>query len=451
MVLSEAGGEGHWIKLDPWPGQKKAAEAMQANRLVVCLKARQVGLSWLAVAFALWLLLFRPIATVLLFSRRDEEAVDLLTVRLKGMYDHLPDFLRLHNDRGLDDNDHSWQLTNGSRAMAFPTSGGDSYTATLAIIDEADLVPKFSKLYKAVKPTIDGGGRMILISRPNKADDKSQFKQIFKAAHEGRNAWKAIFLPWNARPDRTPEWYEKEKKDTWENTGSLDDLHENYPATVSEALAPKTQDKRIPARWLQNCYRPLEGMTAESNPAVPNVPGLTVYKLPERGASYVAGGDPAKGNPNSNDSAAEWFNSETGEQVAELSGKIEMSIFGDYIGRICEWFNDAPAMIEENSMGTTVIKHLQENFPHIRLLEGHKKGRIGWISSPLGKVLLYNLTADAFRQSEILLHSLKAYSQLAAIDGSTLLAPNNENDDIADACALAIAGRSQSALIEYSA
>jgi hypothetical protein len=92
--------------------QRRVANLLQANRLVVVLKARQLGLSWLVLAFALWLMLFYPIATVLLFSRRDEEAADLLAVRLRGMYDRLPAFLQV---RGFaTDNDHEpWPAGRG--------------------------------------------------------------------------------------------------------------------------------------------------------------------------------------------------------------------------------------------------------------------------------------------------------------------------------------------------
>jgi hypothetical protein len=40
-------------------------------------------------------MLFHPAATVLIFSRRDEEAIDLLKVRLRGCYDHLPAWLKV--------------------------------------------------------------------------------------------------------------------------------------------------------------------------------------------------------------------------------------------------------------------------------------------------------------------------------------------------------------------
>src|ERR1700722_12228946 len=118
------------------------------NRLVVVLKARQLGLTWLVLAFALWLMLFHPIATVLLFSRRDDEAADLLAVRLHGMYDRLPAWLQAEGITA--DNAHEWALSSGSRALAFPTTAGDGYTATLAVVEGADLCPDLDRLMRAV-------------------------------------------------------------------------------------------------------------------------------------------------------------------------------------------------------------------------------------------------------------------------------------------------------------
>src|SRR5262249_9200337 len=152
------------------------------------------------LAFALWLLLFYPVATILLFSRRDSEAVDLLKTRLRGMYDHLPEWLKVRSFKV--DNDHEWELSTGSRVLAFPTTAGDSYTATLAVVDEADLVPDLDALMRAVKPTVDAGGRMVLLSRADKSKPASPFKRIYQAAKTRSTARVPVFLPWFARPGR---------------------------------------------------------------------------------------------------------------------------------------------------------------------------------------------------------------------------------------------------------
>jgi hypothetical protein len=117
--------EGCWVRFRLWPAQVQALEQLAANRLVVILKARQLGMSWLAVGFGLWQMIFRPAATVLLFSRRDDEAAKLLGFRLRGMYDRLPPMFRAR--AVVRDNTHELRLSNDSVAMAFPTTGSRSH------------------------------------------------------------------------------------------------------------------------------------------------------------------------------------------------------------------------------------------------------------------------------------------------------------------------------------
>ena len=220
-----------WVPFHLWPGQLQALETIRSQRLTVILKARQLGLTWLVLGFALWQMLFHPAATVLLFSRRDEEAVNLLTVRLRGLYERMPEWLKVKSFHT--DNEHAWHWSNGSRVLALPTTAGDSYTATLAIVDEADLVPDLGKLLRSVKPTIDGGGRLILLSRADKSTPQSVFKKIYNAAKQHRTEWTAIFLPWQARPDRDQAWYQAQKADFLYRTGAWMTCMSNTPPPTS--------------------------------------------------------------------------------------------------------------------------------------------------------------------------------------------------------------------------
>ena len=226
-----------WTRFRLWPAQAQALQQLAGHRLAVVLKARQLGMSWLTVGFGLWQMLFRPAATVLLFSQRDDEAVHLLTFRLRGMYDRLPPLFRAR--AVVRDNAHEFRLSNGSAALAFPTTGGRSYTASLAIVDEADHTDDLDGLLNAVKPTIDAGGRLVLLSTVDKSRPESPLKRIYRAAVAGENDYAPIFLPWHSHPGRTPEWYAEQARDIRARTGGLDDLHQEYPATDLEALAPR--------------------------------------------------------------------------------------------------------------------------------------------------------------------------------------------------------------------
>jgi hypothetical protein len=425
-----------WVPFRLWPAQFATLKTIQNNRMVCVLKARQLGLTSLVMAFALWLMLFRPAATILLFSRRDEEAADLLKFRLRGVYDRLPWWLKVRSFPA--DNDHAWALSNGSRALAFPTTAGDSYSATLVIVDEADLIPDLEKMLNAVKPTIDGGGRMVLISRVDKSTPRSPFKKIYRSAKQRTITWVPVFLPWHARPGRDEAWYTERQAETQERTGSLDALHEQYPATDTESLAPRSLDKRISADWIQQCYTEMQPINDAGVPAIPN---LEMYRLPVPGRAYVIGVDPAEGNPTSDDSALAVLDKQTGEEVATLAGKLQPSTLAAHADTIGRYYNDAAILVERNNHGHAVLLWLRDH-SSLPLLLGHDY-QVGWLSNSKGKALLYSAAADAFRNRETVLHSFATFDQLASIEGSTLRAPDGEYDDRAVAYALACAACQQ--------
>jgi hypothetical protein len=444
QILSEtaAGPAADWLPFKLWDSQQAVAEAFEAHRLVVVLKARQLGLSWLGIAFALWHLVLHPVSTCLLFSKRDDESMDLLA-RLREMSRRLPDWLK--PPPPVVDNGHELSFPDGSRALAFPTTAGDSYTATLAIVDEADLVPNLDALLRATKPTVDAAGRLLLIGRADQSRPESPFKRIYRAAKEGKSDWHPIFLSWRDRPDRSEEWYAAQKKDIEARTGSLDALHEQYPQSDLEALSPRSLDKRLPGGWLAACFEPAVpiqlGRAAPLDVArrAPPIPQLVVYALPEPGRAYVVGADPAEGSPTSDDSALVVLDSDTGEEVASLAGKLEPGVFAAHIHAIALWYNRAHVMIERNNHGHAVILWLRDNSP-LLLLSGHDS-KAGWHTTTKGKALLYDTAAEAFRDSATTLHSEATYHQLASIEGATLRAPEGQRDDRAVSFALALQGR----------
>ena len=415
---------GDWEPFALWDAQRELAETFYDHRQHVWLKARQLGLTWLALACALHHGLHRrPGTDVLLFSRREKEAKELLR-RLKGMHDRLPEPQHV-----VESNASDFTLDNGTRYFAFPSTVGDSYTASLAIIDEADIVENLDALLRAVKPTVNAGGRLVLLSRSNKSEPESPFKKIYRAAKSGANSWYASFLPWSARPDRTQKWYDAEHADSIANTGALDYLYEQYPATDVEALAPAELDKRIPSAWVVACLDELRGRPCEA------LPMCTVYDRPRDGRSYVIGGDPAEGNPNSDPSCAVVGDAETGEHVATLAGQIEPTVFAGYVDKLSEMYNGAPLMCERNNHGHCVIAAVT-----CRVLKGEDR-KPGWLSNAKGKAQLYTITADALRDGDTKIHGHSTAMQLASIEGGTLRAPKGLHDDEADAYALMLAAR----------
>ncbi len=444
------GTGGKWIQFELWRAQAQTLKTIHMRQLTCILKARQLGLSWLVLSYALWQMIFRPAATILIFSKREDEAIYLLgDERLKGMYTRLPDFMKAGREVVTDDK-RVWSLSNGSIARAFSTKAGDGYTATLAIVDEADLAVDLGQLLKAVKPTVDAGGKLILLSRVDKKRPNTEFKRIYRAARRKLNKWAAVFLPWHVRPTRTERWYEEQKQEALSRTGALDYVHEQYPTTDDEALAPLSLDKRIPGEWLRRNYTPelplsddavadlLAALPRASRPDKPPcIPGLELYRLPEKGRKYVLGVDTAEGNPNSDDSTITVADRLTGEEVASLAGKVEPAVLGSYVEILARYYGKAPVLVERNNHGHAVLLWLSDNAKGISLMKG-MDNKAGWLDNSKGKTLLYNAVTEAFRDNSVTVHSEGTYAQLASIESSTLRAPSGDHDDRADSFALAI-------------
>lgn len=420
-----------WVRFELWPAQRSTLTQMVDERMVVMLKARQLGISWLCLAYALWLLIFQAPSTVLLFSLREAEAIELLN-RLKEMFKLLPTWMQSRSV--LRENDTTFVLSNGSRALAFSTKGGRSYTGTLALVDEADFVPDLSTFLNGVKPTIDAGGKLFLVSTSDKKRPVSTFKNLFRAALQGVGDYRPLFLPWHSRPGRDAAWHARTKAEMFAQRGTDDDFYAEYPATAEEALAPEQLDRRIPFNWLKEVIDELAPIKSYEAPAIP---GLTVYLPMQVGRSYVIGVDPAEGNPNSDDSVATVLDAEEWAEVANLVGKFEPTVFASFIDLLGRYYNDADAMVERNNHGHTVIRALREQ-GQTKVLDGYD-GKPGWLTNVKGKPLMYDALAEAVRDGACRVRSVETASQLASIEASTLSAPQGLHDDRAMSFALAVA------------
>ncbi|MCX6048804.1 MAG: hypothetical protein NT075_27200 [Chloroflexi bacterium] len=304
-----------------------------------------------------------------------------------------------------------------------------------------------AELIKALKPTVDAGGVMVMLSSVNKRTPRSQFKQIYRAAKAQTNAWRAIFLPWWARPGRTAAWYAAQQRDTLANTGALDDLHQEYPATDGEALAPLSLDKRIPGAWLLPCYTQQDGLDLTTVAGAPQITQLTVFVLPAPNRVYVLGVDPAEGNPTSDDSAIAVLDVESGEECAALAGKFQPAVLAAYAAQLSDWYNLAGIMVARNNHGHAVLTWLNDNVKQRqRILKGRDK-RDGVVETVLGKVLLYDTLTQAVKDENLLIHCFDTYLQVAGIEGATLRAMAGEHDDRADALAVANWARASAAQV----
>ena len=189
-----------------WEHLEEVIDLLGHERLISVMKARQIGLSWLIAAYALWTAMYHKAAIVMIFSQGQVESTALLR-KIHSIWDEVPDHLK--NPIGLDNSTTIEFPGMSSKILAYPSTekAGRGETATLVIQDEADFHEAIEANYTAVKPTIDAGGQLIQISTVNKKNMLSLFKETWRNSPE--NGFKAVFYGWNVRPSSTQEWYEK--------------------------------------------------------------------------------------------------------------------------------------------------------------------------------------------------------------------------------------------------
>ncbi|MFQ5454334.1 MAG: hypothetical protein ACE5D6_09140, partial [Candidatus Zixiibacteriota bacterium] len=398
-------------------------------------------------------MLFNPISFVLLLSRGELEAKELLQ-RIKSMYSHLPYWMRPKEI--VASSKTEWRLSNNSTALSLSSRRGDSYSATHVLIDEAALLHRanisLNQVLLNLAPTVGKNGKLFLISKTDKNKPESTFNSMYRAALTKSSDYTAAFIPYYVVPGRDKKWYNEQCEMSLSIDDTLDYVYESYPSTPEEALAPKSADKRLPYRWLEQCYHPIDPVLIVNNKLYddvsvaidyPEVPGLIIYKEPED-SRYLIVADPSEGTEGGDDAALIVFDIINKEEVATYTGKSEPSTLGGYIVKISEYYNYAAVLPERNHHGSALILWLKEN-SDIRIIQGwsptERSRKPGWNTSAVSKSLAYDKTAEFLRKNECIIHNTDTFKQLSSIESSTLKAPGKRGDDDLAICfAIGIAG-----------
>lgn len=334
-----------------WPFQQDLLNQMASQQRVVVLKARQLGVSWLLAGYGLWMAAYHDGATVLMLSKRLDEAVTLLD-KCEFLYQQLPAFLRPAVGK---QNETTLQFSKrGSKIVALPATedAGRSESASLVIVDEAAFHPAAQVNYSAYKPTVDAGGKLIIVSTANGRGN--WYHQMWTGAPA--NGFTPIFLPWTFRPGRDDEWWTRQQA---EYTATPHLLAQEYPLTATEAFVASGQClfEIAAVQELQAMARP--PLSTLDNGAV------QVWQRPRPGCLYVIGADVAEGKDAGNDrydyDAAVVLEWRTGAHVASLHGQWPLDLYARMLGTLARQYNNAMVGVERNNHGHAVLEHLLHN------------------------------------------------------------------------------------------
>lgn len=134
---------------------------------------------------------------------------------------------------------------------------------------------------------------------------------------------------------------------------------------------------------------------------------------------YALGADPAQGLVHGDDSALCVIDRKTGEQCAEFQGKCDPLEFGDLIGMVGRYYNNAYAGVE-NVSDLSPILYLRENdYPSLhyqcvidgRVYDKHTD-KIGWNTNSRTRRILRNDALEHLKDGSVTIRSVHLLDQM---------------------------------------
>jgi len=361
-----------------YPCQADVLEQIHAQDRSIVLKARQLGLTWLSAAYALWLTLFRAQQTVLVISIKEELAKEYMD-RVKFIFDHLPEDLKpavykrtesiLWFGREIPDTQGNAKVVGlNSQIKSVPTSkeAGRSKTLSLLVLDEGAFIENADSIWRAAEPALEqSNGKAIVISTANGMG--GWFHTLWSKAKRGENRFHPIFLPWNAHPDRDQTWYQVKLREAV----SEDDVHQEFPRTDTEAFVASGRpafDTRALSEYAQRALEPEKTGDLTMRDGRPifheNSKGfLKIWGFPGPGRRYVIGADVAEGLGHGDFSCAHVLDARSLDLVAEWHGHIDPDLFGVELYKLGRFYHGALLGVERNNHGLTTLTVLRQGHP----------------------------------------------------------------------------------------
>tara|TARA_R110002051_G_scaffold127425_1_gene201082 strand:+ start:103 stop:1653 length:1551 start_codon:yes stop_codon:yes gene_type:complete len=423
-----------------YPFQKEIVGCLETNRFNILRKFRQAGCTTIASAYSLWMALFKKHQTIVILSKGDVEATEVLD-RIKVMYEELPKFLQ----PGVEEsNKHTFKLKSSSVIKSRPSGkqSGRSLAGSMLIIDEAAFIDFVDTIWAAVYPIISTGGRVFVLSTVNGVGN--WYHNNYIQALEKENSFNAIDINWEAHPEyKRQEGYEH-LYEQMEKKGVFVDKWE------------ETTKKNMPVRqWLQeyeceflgtgstyvdgeNLKMLIENQDLDFDIKYNN--RMRVWKDPEPHYEYIMGVDVALGRDRDH-SAFHIFNRYTGEQVAEFySNKTPINEFAEIIATEGNYYNLATVLVERNTIGNNLIDWLF-NMLEYENLWMTDNGEFGIQVSTKNREELLARMEEYIRVNAIKINSKRTIDELLTFiinKSGKAEADTGKNDDLVMSLALSI-------------
>ena len=198
-------------------------------------KSRDMGLSWLTVGFAAWMMLFKT-GTVVGFGSRKESYVDQIG-NPASLFWKVREFINLlpaeFQPEGWDATKHApfMKIQNPENGSFITGEAGDNIgrgnRTSIYFVDEAAFLEHPESADAALSQT---SNCRLYVSTPNGAGNP-----FYRRAHDGKT--KKFVFDWRDDPRKDEAWYEKQKA-TLDPVVLAQEVDRSYTASVANAFIP---------------------------------------------------------------------------------------------------------------------------------------------------------------------------------------------------------------------
>jgi len=385
------------------PAQRETVELWLENRYTVALKARQIGFSTLVSIFSLWLCFFWDSRTIILVSKGEREAQQLLT-HARYAVKFLPTWM-LNTGPLMQINKERILFSNESEMDSAPSASDPARgrTAFKIVVDEFGQLPNDDDAWASIEPVADQGGAVIMLGTAN--GEGNLFHKTWVGSkgtwsdyegnihHEGtgQNQFASIFHGWWTG-GRDQAWYDAK-------TANMEQHHvaQEYPSNPDEAFLKSGRpvfdiDALRKIVTDEPAYGWLDELDVEKkfNPDASGPLGL--WEPPLEGEKYTIGVDVAEGLEYGDYSSCHVIKASTGEVVATWHGHIDPDLLGtDVAAPLGRWYNRALVLVESNNHGLTTLTALRrENYNPL-----YSQKRLGTKGTPTTQAMGWRTTASS--------------------------------------------------------
>lgn len=328
------------IQFNLYPFQEKILIQIQKNDYTIINKSRQLGISTLASAYSLWLMLFQKDKNILCIATKQETAKNMVT-KVRFAYDALPKWLQI---KTAEHNKLSLRLANGSqiKAVGATADAGRSESVSFLIIDEAAFIEGIDDIFASAQQTLATGGQCLALSTP--FGTGNWFHKSFIDAQNHENKFVPLSLPWFVHPERDQSW----RDDQDEILGIRNAAQEcdcDFSTSGDTVIEPDI------LKFYESTYikDPIERRGVDGS--------LWIWEIPDYTKDYMVISDVARGDA-TDYSTFHVIEIESAKQVAEYKGQVSPKELAKILFSIATEYNDALLIVENANIGWSTIEDL---------------------------------------------------------------------------------------------